>query len=161
MTNEKRRSRLSAKYCKDCDDMQELIKEWGDFKVHLGTQIESSQKTMSSNFWKIAALMLTILLFSTGMTMDTRDKLNEKVETETLDSYLTKKDFLIYQDLKWAKMEQILSYERGALPDSLIIDAAQNWKYIVDIVFQTDESRGVFDSNNEYEKAIRKILNKE
>ena len=140
--------------------MTKLIDEWNAFREHLQKQIEESQSAMSGNFWKIAALMLTILLFSTGMTMDTRDKLNEKVETEVLDYYLTEKDFLLYQELKWAKMEQILSYERGGLPDSVILDASQNWKWIVDVVFQSDESRGVFDKDSEYEQAIRKILEK-
>ena len=160
MTNEKRRKRISSRYCTDCEDMTKLIDEWNVFREHLQKQIEESQSAMSGNFWKIAALMLTILLFSTGMTMDTRDKLNEKVETEVLDYYLTEKDFLLYQELKWAKMEQILSYERGGLPDSVILDAAQNWKWIVDVVFQSDESRGVFDKDSEYEQAIRKILEK-
>ena len=159
-TNEKRRKRLSSRYCDDCEDMTKLIDEWNVFREHLQKQIEESQSAMSGNFWKIAALMLTILLFSTGMTMDTRDKLNEKVETEVLDYYLTEKDFLLYQELKWAKMEQILSYERGGLPDSVILDAAQNWKWIVDVVFQSDESRGIFDKDSEYEQAIRKILEK-
>lgn len=146
--------------CKSCSN-NDFKEDFEFFKTEVNNHLikfreEFRQEIKKFLLWLIG-IIVTLLLAIFGYILFLASVSSSHVTKNELEGYVTRDDFYISTNLHMRKMEQILMLSQAEANDSLIIDAFENWHWIVDQLYQTNPRGPIMDNKDEYSNIINNI----